>query len=131
MMDTVSIRIDIDSEDDTANARFQGREVARSVGFGAFEQTLISMAISELANDMLSGGEAGTIEIGAVSSDGRKGVRVQAITEKTEKVTVGVASAQQGSAYVSGGGLAGIQRLMDEFSVESDDDKATTVEVLK
>ena len=53
----------------------------------------------------------------------------------TEKVAVGVAPASQGNSYVSGGnlggGLAGIQRLMDEFSIESEDSKGTTVEVLK
>ena len=136
MMDSVSIRIA--SENDTANACFQAREIAKSVGFGSFEQTLISMAVNELARGMLLGGHAGTIEIETVSSDGKRGVRVRAITEKTEKtekVAAGVASAPQGGAYVTGGGLggglAGIQRLMDEFSVESDDDKGATVEVLK
>ena len=129
-MNPVSVKIA--SEDDLVSARFEGREIARNVGFRAFEQTLVGMVISELARNMLLVCKGGTIEIEAVDGDSRKGVRVLAITQesgtKEGQNAVPTISATAGGL---GAGLAGVQRLVDELSVSRNGDNSCTVEVLK
>ena len=127
-----AVSIQITGEEDLVGARFEGREIARDVGFGAFEQTLVAMAISELGRNMLSACKGGTIKVEAVADGSQKGVRVLAITEGagTEERD----DAPAGAVTAPGGlvaGLAGVQRLVDEFTVSRNDDNSCTVEVLK
>ena len=126
------VSIPINNEGDLVTARLQGRDIAEDIGFGPFAQTLISTAISELARNILLYARTGTLAVESVTEGQRQGVRVQAIDEGPG--IEDVETAQREGYSTAGGlgmGLAGVQRLMDEFSIESEPGRGTTVEVVK
>ncbi len=129
-MDRLSIPIE--NENDLVSARLQGHDLAKEIGFGAFDRTLISTTISELARNILQYATTGTIEAEMVSDASRKGIRVRAVDEGPGIDDLETA---QREGYSTGGGLgmglSGSQRLMDGFSIDSKPGKGTTVEVLK
>ncbi len=129
-MNTASIPIK--NENDLVSARLQGRDMAKEIGFGVFDQTLISTAISELARNILSYAETGEMLLEMTSDGSRRGIRLRAIDKGPGIEDL---EAAQHEGYSTGGGLgmglSGVQRLMDEFSIESEPARGTTVEVLK
>lgn len=129
-MNTTSIPIK--NENDLVTARLQGRDMAKEIGFGVFDQTLISTAISELARNILSYAETGEMLVEPASDGSRRGIRLRAIDKGPGIEDL---EAAQHEGYSTGGGLgmglSGVQRLMDEFSIESEPARGTTVEVLK
>jgi len=126
------ISMTINNESDLVTARLKGRDIAKDLGFGMFDQTLISTAISELARNILEYAGTGTIEVESTPDAPQKGVRVRAIDKG---LGIEDLEAAQREGYSTSGslgvGLSGVQRLMDEFSIESEPARGTTVEVLK
>ncbi len=126
------ISMTINNESDLVTARLKGRDVAKDLGFGVFDQTLISTAISELARNILEYAGTGTIEVESTPDAPQKGVRVRAIDKGPGIEDLEAAQREGYSTSGSlGVGLSGVQRLMDEFSIESEPARGTTVEVLK
>jgi len=122
----------ITDESDLVTARLRGRDIAEQIGFGKFDQTLIATAISELARNILSYAQTGYIVIESLYKNLRKGISVQAVDEGPG--IKDIESAKTAGYSTAGGlgmGLSGVQRLMDEFSIESAPGKGTKVEVLK
>jgi len=123
----------ITSDRDVVAARQQGRAVALRTGFSMSEATLIATAISELARNIVSYANQGSVTLRPVhGSNGTTGLTIVAsdsgpgITDLTLALRDGYSS--------SGGlglGLPGVRRLMDEFDIVSSSGSGTTVTVTK
>jgi serine/threonine-protein kinase RsbT len=124
---TLSVRI----ESDILAARQHGREVAERVGFGGSDLALIATAISEVARNIVVHAGGGAIMISELA-DGRAGIEIVARDDGPGIVDIDLAM-QDGYSTVSslGLGLPGARRLMDEFTIESQDGHGTTVVMRK
>lgn len=124
--------VSVSSDIDVVNARRQGRALADHMGFSSSEATLIATAISELARNIVHYARAGEILVGMVNGDTKTGITIIArdrgpgIPEIKRAVLEGFST--------SGGmglGLPGVRRIMDEFKIESQIGKGTTVTTIK
>lgn len=116
----------IESEEDVVSIRRKAREIAALLGFDLNEQTRIATAVSEVARNAFTHAGGGAAEFLAdidtrwfiirISDQGR-GIgdlsRILAANGSTNPLT--------------GMGLAGAQRLMDDFKVESQSGKGSVV----
>jgi serine/threonine-protein kinase RsbT len=124
----VSIRSDVD----IVLARQQGRTMAGTIGFAATDATLIATAISELARNIVMYAQKGEVMIRSVETAQSKGILIVARDNGP-----GIRSIQdvlRDGYSTSGGlglGLPGVKRLMDEFAIESELKRGTTVTVKK
>lgn len=128
--DEVRVRITCDS--DLVAARAEGRALAERLGFSRTDATLIATAISEIARNIVVHVGEGEIVIRAIYDDARHGLVVVA---SDAGVGIRDVDAALGHGYASRGGLGlglpGARRLMDEFEVESERDKGTTITMKK
>jgi serine/threonine-protein kinase RsbT len=124
---TLSVRL----ESDILAARQQGREVAERVGFTGSDLALIATAISEVARNIVVHAGGGAIMISELS-DGRAGIEIVARDDGPGILDVELAM-QDGYSTVDslGLGLPGARRLMDEFTIESQEGHGTTVVMRK
>jgi serine/threonine-protein kinase RsbT len=124
----VSIRSDVD----IVLARQQGRTMAATIGFAATDATLIATAISELARNIVMYAQKGEVMMCIVETANSKGILIVARDNGP-----GIRSIQdvlRDGYSTSGGlglGLPGVRRLMDEFAIESELRRGTTVTVKK
>ncbi len=122
----------IRAESDIVAARHGGRRIAGEAGFGATDLTLIATAISEVAKNIIDFAGSGEIRISLVEVDGRTGLEIVAtdagpgINDVHRALEDGF-STEQGLGL----GLPGARRLMDEFALESEVGKGTTVTMCK
>lgn len=124
---TLSVRI----ESDILAARQHGREVAEHVGFSGSDLALIATAISEVARNIVVHAGGGAILISELA-DGRPGIEIVARDDGPGILDIDLAM-QDGYSTVNslGLGLPGARRLMDEFTIESQDGHGTTVVMRK
>jgi serine/threonine-protein kinase RsbT len=126
------IHCKISSEDDLVTARARGRELALQLGFSKTDATLVATAISEIARNIVVHVGEGHIHMSAVLEDRRFGLVVIAadkgpgIRDLDTALELGYAS--RGGL---GLGLPGARRLMDDFCIESNVDRGTTVTMVK
>src|SRR5258708_39534832 len=124
----VSIRSDVD----IVLARQRGRTMAAEIGFGATDTALIATAISELARNIVTYAQTGEVVMRTVEMAHLKGILIVARDNGP-----GIRSVQdvlRDGYSTSGGlglGLPGVRRLMDEFAIESELRRGTTVTVKK
>jgi serine/threonine-protein kinase RsbT len=120
--------IPIEREADIVTARQTGRDLARRAGFSSTDQTLIALAISEVARNIVSYAGRGRIAMQALDDGGRRGISIVASDEGP-----GIADIERAmedgysTARSLGLGLPGARRLMDEFDIASAPGKGTTV----
>lgn len=124
---TLSVRL----ESDILAARQHGREVAERVGFTGSDLALIATAISEVARNIVVHAGGGAIMISELS-DGRAGIEIVARDDGPGILDIELAM-QDGYSTVDslGLGLPGARRLMDEFTIESQEGHGTTVVMRK
>ena len=126
-------QIRIASDKDIVTARQQGRAVALQAGFSVSEATLIATAISELARNIVSYADQGSVTLTPVhGANGAIGLTIIA-TDSGPGIS-DVAQALRDGYSSSGGlglGLPGVRRLMDEFDITSRAGVGTTVTVTK
>jgi serine/threonine-protein kinase RsbT len=126
------VRVPIDHEADIVTARQKGRELAASSGFSSTDQTLVALAISEIARNIISYAERGEVDITAIDDAGRRGILVVARDEGPGIPDVELAMRDGYSTAKSlGAGLPGARRIMDEFQIDSTLGKGTTVTMKK
>jgi serine/threonine-protein kinase RsbT len=119
-------------ERDIVVARQKGRELAASAGFGATDQTLIATAISEVARNIVVYAGSGEVLIRIVSEGARRGVLVVASDRGPGIADTSLAMRDGYSTAKSlGVGLPGARRLMDDFTLESELGRGTTVTMRK
>jgi serine/threonine-protein kinase RsbT len=126
----ISVSVALDT--DIVSARRQGRVLAEQQGFTAGEATLVATAISELARNIVNYAGSGEIVINRVDSNSRSGISITA--RDNGPGIPDIALAVREGYSTSGGlglGLPGVRRIMDEFGIDSEPGKGTTVTVIK
>ncbi len=122
------LSVAIHNEHDTVDARQRARQIARLLGFDPQDQTRISTAVSEIARNVFNYAGGGKVEYMVEGttvpqlfivriSDFGPGIRdLDAILEGRYESRTGM-----------GLGIVGARRLMDQFQIESEPGKGTTV----
>ncbi|MEU6037923.1 anti-sigma regulatory factor [Actinomadura sp. NPDC047616] len=104
------------------------RESAIRIGMSLVEQTKLITAASELARNTLVHGGGGRVEIVEVERHGRRGVRLTFTDEGPGIADVARAlSDGYSSAGGLGMGLGGTRRLVDDFTIDTEPGRGTTV----
>jgi serine/threonine-protein kinase RsbT len=125
----------IAGEDDIVAARQRARELARSLGFGAVDQSRVATAVSELTRNVVryATDGRGEVYIRRLSApDGGTGLEVVVSDHGP-----GIADIEQAmrAGFTSGPGLGmglpGAKRLMDELEITSALGQGTTVVIRK
>jgi serine/threonine-protein kinase RsbT len=124
--------ISIEHEMDIVSARQKARELAIRVGFSTTDQTLIALAISEIARNIISYARSGKVTLSRVDNGGRRGVLIIARDHGPGIVDIELAMRDGYSTGKSlGVGLPGAKRVMDDFELESKLGEGTTVTMRK
>ena len=126
------IRVPIEREDDVVIARQKGREVAAETGFSNTDRTIIALAISEIARNIISYAHRGEVTICQVNDGLRRGIQIVAEDEGPGIPDIELAMRDGYSTAKSlGVGLPGTKRIMDEFELKSIVGTGTTVRMKK
>ncbi|MGN6652749.1 anti-sigma regulatory factor [Trinickia sp.] len=126
------IRVPIEREDDVVIARQKGREVAAETGFSNTDRTIIALAISEIARNIISYAHRGEVTICQVNDGLRRGIQIVAEDEGPGIPDIELAMRDGYSTAKSlGVGLPGTKRIMDEFELTSIVGTGTTVRMKK
>jgi len=127
------IQVPIHSDRDIVVARQKGRGLAVALNFSASEATLIALAISELARNIVTYAKKGEIRLRVIGSgSSRQGIQVVAHDEGPGIEDVN--QALRDGFSTSGGlglGLPGVKRVVDDFRIESTQNRGTTVTITK
>ncbi|MFI5401363.1 MAG: anti-sigma regulatory factor [Planctomycetota bacterium] len=122
----------IAGESDILVARQQGRELARAAGFSLGDQTVIAVAISEIARNIVLYARDGEIRF-QVAEDGERSALVIVASDRGPGIADLDLALQEG--YSTSGslglGLPGARRLMDEFEIATESGKGTTITMKK
>ncbi|PMS17664.1 ATP-binding protein [Trinickia dabaoshanensis] len=125
---TTEIRVPIERESDVVVARQKGRELAADVGFSNTDRTIIALAISEIARNIVSYAHRGEVILCRIDDGGRIGISIVAEDEGPGIPDIELAMRDGYSTAKSlGVGLPGTKRIMDEFQLTSVVGKGTTV----
>jgi serine/threonine-protein kinase RsbT len=125
-------RLEIASEHDILTARQRGRELASQAGITGSDLTLVATAISEIARNIVEYAGRGELAITLISDGPNRGILVVARDEGPGIHNVEQAMQDGYSTGRSLGlGLPGARRLMDEFEVDSEAGRGTTVTMKK
>lgn len=128
-------KVSIDGEAGIVAARQRARELARSLGFGAVDQSRITTAVSELARNVVqyAGAGQGTLVLRPITGpNGRSGIEIVVSDDGP-----GIASVEQvmqegfSTGRGLGLGLPGTKRLMDEMEIDSAIGRGTVIVVRK
>lgn len=126
------VRVEIQREADIVLARQAGRQLAAELGFSSTDQTLIATAISEVARNIVVYAQHGEIVLMRTDDDGRVGIAVIATDSGPGIDNKDLAMRDGYSTKNSLGlGLPGARRLMDDFSLDSEVGRGTTVTMKK
>jgi serine/threonine-protein kinase RsbT len=126
------LRIPIETDADIVTARQEGRRLASLLDFSPSDLTVIAAAISEVARNIVEYATRGEVHVRLVERNGRRGVMV--VAKDIGPGIADIALALQDGYSTSGSlglGLPGARRLMDEFELQSDVGKGTTVTMRK
>jgi len=125
-------QVAVEAESDIVAARQRVRAMAAAQGFSSTDQTLIALAVSEIARNILSYATRGLITLGEIDDGGRIGILVVAHDDGPGIEDIGLAMRDGYSTARSlGMGLPGAKRVMDEFEIESAPGRGTTIRMKK
>ena len=126
------VRVSIEREADIVLARQAGRQLAAQLGFTTTDQTLIATAISEVARNIVVYAQHGEIVLTRADENGRIGIQVIALDRGPGIDNKELAMRDGYSTKNSLGlGLPGARRLMDDFLLDSEIGRGTTVTMRK
>lgn len=126
------IRVPIEREEDVVIARQKGRELAAETGFSNTDRTIIALAISEIARNIVSYAHRGEVRICQLNDGIRSGIMIVAEDEGPGIPDIELAMRDGYSTAKSlGVGLPGTKRIMDEFELKSIVGTGTTVRMKK
>ncbi|WP_040225209.1 anti-sigma regulatory factor [Bhargavaea cecembensis] len=124
--------VDIHTEWDIVAARQLGRNEAKKIGFGTVDQARITTAISELARNIYLYAGTGKIEIERLNEKGTFGIAI--IASDDGPGIPDVRKVMEDGYSTSGGlgaGMPGVKRLMDDFRIDTEKEKGTTITAVK
>ena len=126
------VHVRIERETDIVTARQKGRELANALGFSTTDQTIIALAISEIARNIVSYAQRGDVTLSRVESAERRGIMIVARDEGPGIADIALAMRDgYSSARSLWVGLPGAKRVMDEFDLTSTLGQGTTVTMKK
>ncbi|MDN4495479.1 anti-sigma regulatory factor [Ureibacillus aquaedulcis] len=123
--------IEIVTELDIVTARKLGRDEAKEIGFNDVDQSRITTAIGELANNILLYARAGKIVIEEIEENGSKGIAISSIDKGEGMKEIHRVLEDDYSSANTGAGLLAVKRLVDSIDIQSKIGKGTTVKVVK
>jgi anti-sigma regulatory factor (Ser/Thr protein kinase) len=110
----------------------RGRELSTAVGFDDIDRTRIEIVILELTRNILGHAGSGDLVLQLVADGERRGVAIEARDQGPGISDIALAMRDgYSTARTLGAGLPGVQRLMDEFAIESTVGVGTTVRAIK
>lgn len=124
------VQIDIASEGDIVVARQEGRSLAARMGMTRTDAVLLATAISEVARNIVQYAEKGEIVLGVIAEEGRAGIVVVA-RDTGPGFEADEVLDDEPRGPSPGLGLPGARRLMDDFEIESELGRGTTVTMRK
>jgi serine/threonine-protein kinase RsbT len=125
-------RVALESVDDIIRARQLVRDCAVSQGLSLVDQTKLVTAASELARNTLVHGGGGEMKLEALHEGIRRGVKV-VFTDRGPGIA-DIGQAMRDGFSTGGGlglGLGGAKRLVNEFDLQSEPGKGTTVTIVR
>lgn len=118
--------VDLSDISDNVLALVAARNMARDIGFAEVDQSIIATAVSELATNVVRYGLGGTIALRHVQNGQGEGMEIEAEDSGPGIPDIEKAMTDSYSTEHSLGlGLPGVNRLMDEFVIESSDENGT------
>jgi serine/threonine-protein kinase RsbT len=125
-------RIQITTDQDVVRVRQLVRTEAVAVKLSLVDQTKLVTAASELARNALVYGGGGTVEVSRVDNGRRQGIRIVFADQGPGIADLDLAFTD---GYTTGGGLglglSGARRLVDEFAVDTEVGRGTSITVTK
>ena len=122
---------EITAETSLLAVRASLRAAAIELGFGIVGQTKLITAASELARNILRYAGQGSMTIEQVQDGGRVGLRVRFDDQGAGIADLELALQDGYSTSNSlGVGLSGARRLVDDFQIQSEPGKGTTVQIV-
>ncbi|WP_227939745.1 anti-sigma regulatory factor [Alkalihalobacillus deserti] len=124
--------IEVKNEWGIVAARQAGRSLSKEIGFGSVDQARITTAISELARNIYLYAKRGEICLELVEKPSKLGLRkgIKIIARDRGPGIPDIKQVMMDGFTTSGGmgaGLPGVERLMDDFSINSEKGEGTTV----
>ncbi len=113
-------RIEVRGAIEVERARRAARLLTSTLGFGAVDQEMVVLSVSELATNLVRYAQAGCIVVRPIASARGDGVEVE-----SQDAGPGIAhalaegAADRNRSQGLGAGLAGVERLMDEFELQT------------
>ncbi len=127
-----SQRLPVSTDQDVVRVRQLVRTVAVAVKLSLVDQTKLVTAASELARNTLVYGGGGTVEVSRVNNGRRDGIRIVFADSGPGIADLDLALTD---GYTTGGGLglglSGARRLVDEFTIDTEPGKGTTITIVK
>jgi serine/threonine-protein kinase RsbT len=126
------VQFEVERDADIVPARAGGRALASQMGFSRTDATLIATAISEVARNIVVHAGSGEIVVRREDGIDRYGLMVEA--RDSGPGIPDVEAAMEEGYGTKGGlglGLPGTRRIMDEFEIESEVGRGTTVTMRK
>jgi len=125
-------RIGVRTVDDIIKARQLVRDSAIAQGLSLVDQTKLVTAASEIARNTLVHGGGGQMRLETLNDGTRRGIRIT-FSDQGPGIA-DIALAMKDGYSTAGGlglGLGGTKRLVNEFNLESEPGKGTTVTILR
>jgi serine/threonine-protein kinase RsbT len=129
---SAELHVRIRTEMDANRAVLESTEYAKAAGFPDTPSHMISTAVSELARNILKYAGTGEIRLRQVEGQSGRGVEIEALDRGP-----GIADPETAmrdhfsSSGTLGLGLPGVERMMDEFSLDSTPGQGTRVTATK
>jgi serine/threonine-protein kinase RsbT len=117
---SAELRRKIRTETDAGRVGLEATHYSQAAGFDETRSRMIATAVSELVRNILKYAGSGEIRLHQIKGKGGRGIEIEAVDEGP-----GIAdcAAAMRDHFSSGGtlglGLPGVERMMDEFSLES------------
>ena len=125
-------KLNISADIDVAYAALGAKNYAKDIGFSKADQYMISTAVSELARNIRTYANDGTINLNFVKNNSKKGIEVVA-----EDLGPGIQDIDKAmednfsTGNTMGVGLPGTKRLMDDFQIDYHRTQGTKITVRK
>ncbi|ALL63338.1 MULTISPECIES: anti-sigma regulatory factor [Paraburkholderia] len=129
---TSTVEVGLRSDQEIVKLRQVVRDEAIAQGFSLVDQTKFVTAASELARNTLLYGGGGDATLSVLLNGTRKGLKLTFVDQGA-----GIADIERAlqDGFTSGSGLGlglgGARRLCDEFEIQSEPGKGTTVSITK
>ena len=126
------LTIEIHTEVDIVEARQKGRMFSNCLGFSTLDQARIITTISELSRNIYKYATTGKIIMEIIENQLEIGLKIVAV-DKGPGIK-NIQKAMESGYTTSGGlgvGLSGVKKLMDEFTISSQEDHGVNIQVIK